>query len=771
MVDPVMDSEGNTYERSAVEDWIRIRGSSPITRNPLQMSDLVPNRALKAAIETEGQSVPASNPTHTVLDPHAVEPVISPVALEMEITALPCQDLDPSLPCGEMFVMTNVSSPSDTERSPFDIVLCVDVSGSMGQEAQAAGVESSGLSMLDIVKHAVKTIINTLRPDDRVAVVSYSNAAKVCCDMTFCTSVGQATATEKTMSLQTGGMTNLWDGLKTSLDLLNDRSVENKNRNGAVLLLTDGTPNVDPPRGYVPSLQRYKDKAGGKYPGAISTFGFGYNLKSDLLLEIASEGAGTYAFIPDSGFVGTVFVNALANTLTTCATNVTLAIEAEDSSAKIDAFDEYCVLSKQDDGVNYISKTIQIGQPYGSLVQINKQNMPLIMARLQYNSISDVDHEVTLIGPTEEPTEAQKQELACEFFRISLVKTIEKVINFAMVRDYDSAQAYIAERVALLESWTSRNTEIPATPAPGSTEPVPSAHKRIRAIGEDLKGQVTEAVSKDEYFTKWGAHYMRSLMRTHMLKQCNNFKDPGVQMYGNKTFRTVRDDADDIFSTLPPPTPTTAYDQQQQQQSGQRLAARSSAPVLSMSSFNRSDMVCFHNRASVHMHGGVTKNACDVVRGDVLLDGGRVLCVVRTDTMRDKAVLARVVKNGKELLLTPYHPILWGCQWEFPINVGELVEVPCTAVFSYLVERLNAGVNCYSSEVVVDGVTCATLAHGVRDVPKLSHDFFGTNAVADALKKCKGFDAGLIVFQQCSQGKGSFLLRDSITNDVSGLVH
>lgn len=50
MVDPVMDVEGNTYERAAIEEWIKKVGTSPITRNPLSISDLRFNRALKCAI-------------------------------------------------------------------------------------------------------------------------------------------------------------------------------------------------------------------------------------------------------------------------------------------------------------------------------------------------------------------------------------------------------------------------------------------------------------------------------------------------------------------------------------------------------------------------------------------------------------------------------------------------------------------------------------------------------------------------------------------------
>merc|ERR1711998_282914 len=51
MKDPVMDLQGNSYERAAILDWLSRNGSSPITRSPLRPSDLVPNRALKDAID------------------------------------------------------------------------------------------------------------------------------------------------------------------------------------------------------------------------------------------------------------------------------------------------------------------------------------------------------------------------------------------------------------------------------------------------------------------------------------------------------------------------------------------------------------------------------------------------------------------------------------------------------------------------------------------------------------------------------------------------
>jgi hypothetical protein len=51
MSDPVIDPEGNSYERSAIEEWLNKNKTSPITRSPLAIGDLIPNRALQTAIE------------------------------------------------------------------------------------------------------------------------------------------------------------------------------------------------------------------------------------------------------------------------------------------------------------------------------------------------------------------------------------------------------------------------------------------------------------------------------------------------------------------------------------------------------------------------------------------------------------------------------------------------------------------------------------------------------------------------------------------------
>jgi hypothetical protein len=53
---------------------------------------------------------------------------------------------------------------------------------------------------------------------------------------------------------------------------------DSKNINSAVMLFTDGLPNVEPPRGHIPMLKKYLDE--NKLNCSINTFGFGYSLNS-----------------------------------------------------------------------------------------------------------------------------------------------------------------------------------------------------------------------------------------------------------------------------------------------------------------------------------------------------------------------------------------------------------------------------------------------------------------------------------------------------------
>ena len=88
--------------------------------------------------------------------------------------------------------------------------------------------------------------------------------------------------------------------------------------------MTDGIPSSHllPPRGIIESLEKSINNITIK--PSIYTFGFGYSLDTKLLSDIANIGNGTFSFIPDSGFVGTIIIHAMANIKTACGTNAIL---------------------------------------------------------------------------------------------------------------------------------------------------------------------------------------------------------------------------------------------------------------------------------------------------------------------------------------------------------------------------------------------------------------------------------------------------------------
>lgn len=61
-----------------------------------------------------------------------------------------------------------------------DIVLVIDVSSSMGNEAPVPGdtTEKTGLTILDLTKHAARTIVATLNESDFLGIVTFGSDAK-----------------------------------------------------------------------------------------------------------------------------------------------------------------------------------------------------------------------------------------------------------------------------------------------------------------------------------------------------------------------------------------------------------------------------------------------------------------------------------------------------------------------------------------------------------------------------------------------------------------
>jgi len=768
MTDPVVDTNGNSYERTAIEDWINRNHTSPITRGKLELSDLRPNRTLKDMIDSaKRQRAKAAAAAALSASTKTNESKTNTSdTINLEVTTRGLQ--------GEEWCLVSITTPDSQVKTPADICVVIDTSGSMCSEAKMQSTdgtsESHGLSILDVVKHATRTIIEGLGDEDRLAIVAYSSQAKSVLPLTAMHNGGKALAKNALSTLQPSGSTNLWDGLKMGLDLLANDS--DPKRLTSCFILTDGCPNIVPPRGHLPMLRRYKDSASTKndFSCIINTYGFGYNLDSTLLDDLAREGQGSYSFIPDSGFVGTVFTNALANLCSTIGKKVKLTLEPIGNGTTFEIERYQTNDADDDDDDNLIGKrrsgtygghpctkaswgwsldlgSIRYGQSKDIVIRLKSSgeggsSTPGLRATLSYDFVgptstsSSSSNSVTMEKESSVVKSSDETEFDTDLMyhtcRLEAVDTIYEAHQAYKIGNANESQQLISNLIAKFNSLDILTND-----------------KRGRALIKDISGQVVEALSKNEYYTKWGQHYLPSLAGAHLLQLCYNFKDPGVQHYGGELFNSLRDKLDEIFNKLPAPQPSrkpaNSYG------ANGSSSSSNSSRLTSMASYNCRSAPCFPGNALVSTMNRNVQRVDSLKKGDLVMTGNgkyiEIDAIVKTLCYNGKQQLVTLNKSG--LQVTPWHPVKTTLngqkKWSFPFTLAEdgygtMKEVDCEAIYSFMLPK-------GFESMIINNVECITLGHGILNDSVASHSFYGTDAVRENLKKLKGYNNGIIELQ------------------------
>ena len=300
MRDPVIASDGHSYERSAITHWFEQSTISPKSGAHLHSTDLIPNIALRNTIQEYLKAHPLNAVAQQTTAFKDADVVIKRQIYKVD---------------GQRFLHVTATPPAAGERQPVVLIAIVDNSGSMGDTADDNSAESFGYTRMDLVKHALRTMAATLNPTDMMAIVKYSTSASSVIGPTLMTETGRARVSVALDTIQPDSQTNIYDGIRQAAILTS--APELAGRHIVALLLTDGVSNVNPPRGILPTLATLRVEN----PWALHTFGFGYNLDSALLAGISEWGGGLFGFIPDCTMVGTVFINFIASVLATALRN------------------------------------------------------------------------------------------------------------------------------------------------------------------------------------------------------------------------------------------------------------------------------------------------------------------------------------------------------------------------------------------------------------------------------------------------------------------
>jgi Ca-activated chloride channel family protein len=180
-------------------------------------------------------------------------------------------------------------------RRPIDLALVVDTSGSMA-------------AAMPLLKRATLGIVERLRPQDRLTIVSYSTDAQVVFQSGAdgLNAVAQNTLEHAVAGLVPEGGTNLSAGLMQASEALglDDDRGERSNLARRILVLSDGKANqgVTEPAALARIVDRLRE--GGV---ALSSLGLGLAYDANLLTTLADAGGGAYHYAANAEALSPVY--------------------------------------------------------------------------------------------------------------------------------------------------------------------------------------------------------------------------------------------------------------------------------------------------------------------------------------------------------------------------------------------------------------------------------------------------------------------------------
>ncbi len=725
MVEAFSGPDGHTYERSAIVHALSLKAESPMTRLAMTEDDLKVNASIQFLCDKYhqgafGNFTPRSKPkvseSEIILN-HSITKNMSGTNIMLN------------------FNIENSSLPSGLEDNhlPQDLVLILDRSGSTNTPVEAQDEDGksleNGFSVLDILKHAAKMVAKTLNSQSRLSIVIFDNNVDKLFDLMPMSEMNCSQAIGHIERISPGGQTNMWGGIDMALAILDNR--EDKSRNSAILVLTDGVPNVRPARGEVETMKKLRLKK--NFTAPVYTFGFGYQLERELLYDLAKNANGGNGHIPDGGLVASVFGNFIATILTTVALNLQLHIKSSLSEKVpmgtimgdfVDNFDSATGYNVFDLG------TVQLQQGRNIVVHYTPETdlSYHFTYKIGGKSYTSQEYHVNA-GIIDTISESQDNEI--EYNRCFTVECLRKMISFNRINQ--NAQA-LEVRDVLDQRLTSCGL---------SDKLTLGLINNLKGNGQ-ASGQINLAIENQQYFRKWGEFYLDQLSRSLNQQMKPNFKDTGPQ-FGGEVFEELVDKASNIFDSLPPSTPslnrpTTISTSGATYRNIGSTYVPPPTPV-NMSAYNRQGGGCFNSKCLITMADGSTKPLYQLIKNDLVktFDSNQ-----QETSAKVVCILERKITGGKwELITTPsgleitaYHPFKINDNWEFPSSLYQSELKECDSIITLVLDRHHIG--------IINGIECIMLGHGFTE-GILKHPYFGTQMIINDMKKMNGWLSGHIV--------------------------
>ncbi|EEF38222.1 uncharacterized protein sll0103 [Ricinus communis] len=252
---------------------------------------------------------------------------------------------------------------SSNDRPGLDLVAVLDVSGSMEGEK------------ISKVKTAMLFMIKKLSSIDRLSIVTFSGDARRLCPLRQISETSQRELENLINGLKAEGATNITAGLKTGLNVLNDRRLSG-GRVVGIMLMSDGEQNAGGDAAQVPV---------GNVP--VHTFGFGINHEPRVLKAIAQNSVGgTFSDVQNTDNLSKAFSQCLAGLLTVVVQDLKLTVTRIEDESTIEQVSAGSYPQSKDDDAGSI--TIMFGDLYSK--EVRKVIVDLLLLAVDKERGADV---------------------------------------------------------------------------------------------------------------------------------------------------------------------------------------------------------------------------------------------------------------------------------------------------------------------------------------------------------------------------------------------
>ena len=762
-IDPVLGTDGQVYEKDAIINWLKINPISPMDRSPMRIETLKPCPAIKSFIQQMNNN--------TIKEDKSKE---KPAVIKsININDICCIDCKPTAFSNKenklvFTVKTNIHEnpptlPKDLQWS--DICVLLDRSYSTWDIVQARDNEGNQMegsyTINDTIRHAAKTILFSLKnTNNRVSFYLFDDKVTRIINFTLVNEENINTLVNEIDVIRPTSSTNIWASIRKAVDDLYNR--EDKTRNPAIILLTDGQPTGGGAYTEDVATEKLLDKIKINYP--IYTFGFGYNLKRRILYDISRVSGGLNAHIPDGSFVATVFANALSNILNTSCIDFKIHITVSNkyiSSLPLNNDYKYSRIEKPD---NMVELVINMGS-----IQFEQQRAIVINFNQHYNE-DNIPEPIPIAYTYSYRMGHDKIVTPPEIIEnITNIENNDENLEFELLRDYACKQLLRIVRDRD-RNVISSNRHINLLSYIKNNKLTDNNSMCLKDTWEDqvYLACISQDLTHEPYWRRWGWIYIDQL-RSGLQNQCSqNFKDKVYNSFGGTLTTKTAEYISDIFDTIPNTSPTgnlsPSYRTYRTTQS-QSLSTHTNIN-RSISEMNNADNSCFTGDSIIKIVNNEYKKIEDLMVGEYVYSGSieskqygvaRVISIVKCKCAYG---YTDIVALSNKCKVTPWHPVakeLIDGGWKFPKNLGIIQNIACNYVYSVVLE------NNYHFTIMDNDILGISLGGQIsKDFIKndkiLQHPFYGTEAVIKSLENLSNYPNVCI--------NSSMIIRDPNTNLV-----